>query len=294
MLKNNKDTEVMLKKKLFIQSQYLLPQHLLSRLAGVVTNCKTIWFKNFFIKCFINHYKVNMQEAIFEHAEDYATFNIFFTRKLKPKARPIHQDNNTIICPVDGSISQLGKINNNKIFQAKGFDFTTEELLGGQTKLAEQFHGGLFATLYLSPKDYHCIHMPFAGKLTAMTYIPGDLFSVNQTTVTNVPKLFARNERVVCLFETTFGPMAVVLVGAFFVASIHTVWAGKVTPPRGRTVVTTDYTQQNIILNKGDLLGHFELGSTVVMLLPENAATFETAFPKLTTIKMGIDMATLS
>lgn len=294
MPKNNKDTKLMLKKKLFIQSQYLLPQHLLSRLAGLFTNCKVKWFKNAFIKWFIQHYQVNMQEAIFEHATDYESFNAFFTRKLKPNARPFNKDNHSIICPVDGSISQLGQINDTRIFQAKGFDFTTEELLGGQTQLAKKFHNGLFATLYLSPKDYHCIHMPFTGKLTRMIYIPGDLFSVNQTTVANVPRLFARNERVVCLFETSFGPMAVVLVGAFFVASIHTAWAGKITPPHGKAVTTTDYQDQDIRLSKGDLLGHFELGSTVVMLLPNKVADFDKRFTESYAINMGINMANLT
>jgi len=281
----------MLKQKLFIQSQYLLPQHLLSRCMGLLTNCKIKWLKNALIKKFINKYHVNMQEAYHENINDYQSFNDFFTRKLKPGVRPINQDSNTIICPVDGSISQLGQINHGKIFQAKGFDFTAVELLGGDSTLANQFQNGLFATLYLAPKDYHCIHMPFAGKLTKMIYIPGNLFSVNQTTVSHVPKLFARNERVVCIFETAFGVMAVILVGAFFVASIHTTWAGKITPPHGKSVIVTDYQNQCITLNKGDLLGHFELGSTVIMLLPKEIASFEVPFTQRTNIHMGVSIA---
>ncbi len=234
-----------------------------------------------------------MQEAQYESSVEYQSFNDFFTRKLKVGARSIISDDNTIICPVDGSISQLGQIVDGQLIQAKGFNFTAQNLLGGEQSLAEKFQHGLFATLYLSPKDYHCIHMPYDGRLKKMLYIPGKLFSVNQLTAANVPNLFARNERVVCIFDTAFGEMAIVLVGAFFVASIHTTWAGKITPGIKRQITEVTYDQQPIFLKKGELLGHFELGSTVIILLPANVAQFDQQFVQQEVIKMGQAMLNL-
>lgn len=281
----------MLKEKLFIFLQYTLPQHRLSRLIGLFTKCKITWFKNFIIRAFIRHFKVNMTEAISPSPNDYPTFNAFFSRKLKKDARNIANDPHIIISPVDGSISQIGTILKNRLIQAKGFDFTLGALLGGQQDIAALFENGLFATLYLSPRDYHCIHMPHEGRLLKTIYIPGDLFSVNNTTVNHVPKLFARNERIVCLFQTSFGTMAVILIGAIFVGSIHTIWAGQVTPPTQKSIVVADYNTQNIILKKGELLGHFELGSTVIVLLPVHSATFDANFLTSNEIKLGIPMA---
>jgi len=275
--------------KLFIISQYLLPQHLLSRAMGLLTNCKIKVVKNYCIQKFIKKYGVNMAEAECQNHQDYVSFNDFFTRKLKAGIRPIDQDNQAIICPVDGQISQLGTIEDKKLIQAKGFNFTTDGLLGN-SQVADKFRNGSFATLYLSPKDYHCFHMPYTGSLKQMTYIPGKLFSVNQTTTRHVPNLFARNERVVCLFDTEFGEMAVVLVGAFFVASIHTIWAGKITPGLKREVTTVSYQPGEIALNKGDLLGHFELGSTVIVLLPKGIGQFEESFIQLSEVKVGMKM----
>lgn len=281
----------MLKEKFFIILQYILPQHLLSRMMGVLTNTQVKWLKNFLIRRFIQRYQVNMQEAIYPSPEDYVSFNDFFTRKLKKNTRTIDPNADTIICPVDGAISQIGAIKNNTLIQAKGFTFSLDSLLGHQKNVSEHFENGLFATLYLSPRDYHCIHMPFTGKLTQTIYIPGNLFSVNATTVNHVPALFARNERLVCLFETSFGKMAVILVGAFFVASIHTVFAGKVSPSHHKSIIVTDYQDENYELNKGDLLGHFELGSTVIVLLPNRVTAFEKTFESLKTIQLGIPMA---
>ena len=220
-----------MKSRLFIISQYLLPHHLLSRLAGCVAECRARWFKNAFTAWFAKRYQVNMSEALVEDLTAYEHFNAFFTRALKPGARPLDETPGAILCPADGAVSQLGPIEHGRIFQAKGHSFSALELLGGDPALAAPFMGGEFATIYLSPKDYHRVHMPLAGTLREMVYVPGRLFSVNQTTAENVPELFARNERVVCLFDTERGPMAVVLVGAMIVASIETVWAGLVTPP---------------------------------------------------------------
>lgn len=254
--------------------QYLIPQHLLSRLAGWVTNCKIPVIKNWLITRFIRAYGVNMQEAAEPDPSHYATFNLFFTRALRADARHCVTGSQQLACPVDGSISQLGSINNERIFQAKGFDFTTTELLA-DAALAKQFNQGSFATIYLAPKDYHRIHMPYSGILQKMIYIPGRLFSVNPSTTNHVPSLFARNERVVLVFDTTLGPMVMVLVGAMLVASIHTIWHGAVTPPRLNTVKIWDYPSagpQAIHLTQGAELGHFELGSTVILLLPHQAA----------------------
>ncbi|VFT55029.1 phosphatidylserine decarboxylase [Pseudomonas aeruginosa] len=220
------------KDRLFICSQYLLPHHLLSRLIGFAADCRATWFKDRLIAWFARRYQVDMREAQVEDLQAYEHFNAFFTRALKDGARPLAQEPGAVLCPADGAISQLGPIEHGRIFQAKGHSYSLAELLGGDAELAAPFMGGDFATVYLSPRDYHRVHMPLAGTLREMVYVPGRLFSVNQTTAENVPELFARNERVVCLFDTERGPMAVVLVGAMIVASIETVWAGLVTPPK--------------------------------------------------------------
>jgi phosphatidylserine decarboxylase len=257
--------------KLFTTLQYLTPQHALSRAVGRIARCKQTWVKNTFINWFVKRYHVDMHQAAEENPLAYPCFNDFFTRALKPEARPIICTGKNIVCPADGTISQLGNIADGRIFQAKGQSYSTLELLGGDAELANEFSDGKFATVYLSPRDYHRVHMPYGGKLRKMIVIPGDLFSVNGVTATHVPRLFSRNERAVAIFDTDIGPMAVVLVGAMIVAGIETVWAGDVAP-FSRKIQSTDYTNppQLIELNKGDEMGRFKLGSTVVLLFAKD------------------------
>ncbi len=270
---------------LFITFQHIVPQHLLSRGVGRLAASENTLVKNTFIKNFAAKYQVNMADALEENPLAYKSFNDFFTRALKPNARPIATDSKAIISPADGAISQIGAITADKIFQAKGHDYSVTTLLGGDEQRAAAFVGGQFATVYLSPKDYHRVHMPFTGKLTQMIYVPGDLFSVNTTTAENVPNLFARNERVVCLFDTEVGQMAVVLVGAMIVAGIATAWAGNLAP-QGKNVVTTNY-DGSIILKKGDELGRFYLGSTAIVLFGANVMQWRDNLTATTPVRMG-------
>ncbi len=282
-----------MKDTLFSAFQYLTPQHLLSRAAGCLAESTNQRFKNFFINRFINHYNVDMSQAARKTADEFTCFNDFFTRELVTDARPFSDAENQIISPADGAISQLGPIDNGRIVQAKHQWFTLGELLGGQHDLATQFSGGSFATIYLSPKDYHRVHMPIAGKLTSMIHIPGDLFSVNQATANKVPRLFARNERLACIFDTAIGPVAVILVGAMIVASIETIWAGLVTPQK-KNIRNWQYTNTDeIVLNKGDEMGRFKLGSTVVLLFPKNTVNFEQECVAEAKIQMGENLATI-
>lgn len=273
---------------LFVYSQYITPQHLLSRAAGKVADCEVPGFKNPLINWFIKQYNVNMSEAELQSAQDFKSFNEFFTRQLKADARTIDDNPNAIISPVDGAISQLGSIQQGQIFQAKGQSFSIVELLGGDTERAQPFMGGNFSTIYLAPKDYHRIHMPCAGTLREMIYIPGKLFSVNPVTAENVPRLFARNERVAAIFDTEFGPMAMVLVGAMIVASIETVWSGLVAPLQ-RDVKSTTYgtSTEEVKLEKGDEMGRFKLGSTVVLAFPPNVTEFVESLKAGTDVQMG-------
>ncbi len=245
--------------------QYLIPQHVLSRIVGYLAQSRWPWLKNQLIRLFIARYAVKMSEAISSDPFSYPTFNDFFTRALKPELRPIASDKNVIISPVDGCISQSGSILQGSIFQAKGFDFSVEELIADNERAAA-FTQGSFMTLYLAPADYHRVHMPFNGRLTAMTYIPGQLFSVNQESVRQIPRLFARNERLVTFFDTEMGKMAVVLVGAMIVAGIETVWSGLVTPGGNREIVHSSYENSPLAMSKGDEMGRFRLGSTVLVL----------------------------
>ena len=270
---------------LFITFQHIVPQHLLSRGVGRLAASENTFVKNTFIKNFAAKYQVNMAEALEENPLAYKSFNDFFTRALKPNARPIASDSKAIISPADGAISQIGAITADKIFQAKGHDYSVTTLLGGNEQRAAAFVGGQFATVYLSPKDYHRVHMPFMGKLTQMIYVPGDLFSVNTTTAENVPNLFARNERVVCLFDTEVGQMAVVLVGAMIVAGIATAWAGNLAP-QGKNIVVTNY-DGSIILKKGDELGRFYLGSTAIVLFGANVMQWRNNLTATTPVRMG-------
>ncbi|WP_345332053.1 archaetidylserine decarboxylase [Ferrimonas pelagia] len=253
--------------KLKITLQYVMPKHAVSRLVGKFAASESGPLTTAFIKWFIRQYDINMQEALIEDPKAFKTFNDFFTRELKPGLRPLVGDEKTLIQPVDGRVSQLGPIVDERLIQAKNHDFGLLELLGGHQSDAEPFKDGHFTTIYLSPQDYHRIHMPCAGTLRRMVYVPGDLFSVNPLTAENVPGLFARNERVVTIFDTEQGPMAMVLVGATIVASIETTWAGTVTPPAGGNIMAWDYPadgEQAIRFSKGQEMGRFKLGSTVV------------------------------
>ena len=260
--------------KIKIALQYIMPKHLVSRLVGKLAAAELGAVTTAGIKWFIKQYKIDMSEAAQSEPEAYKTFNAFFTRALKPGVRPLSQDQDYIVHPVDGAISQCGPINDGQIFQAKGHEYSSLALLGDQADDAKRFEDGDFATIYLAPKDYHRIHMPVKGTLSKMTYVPGDLFSVNPLTAANVPGLFARNERVVAIFETEIGPIAMVLVGATIVASIETVWAGTITPPGSKKVFTWDYPTEGpeaLTLEKGAEMGRFKLGSTVVMLFAKDA-----------------------
>jgi phosphatidylserine decarboxylase len=278
-----------MKDRLFILSQYLLPHHLLSRLAGCVAECRARWLKNAFTTWFVRRFNVDMSEAQVEDHTAYEHFNAFFTRALKPDARPLDPTPGAILSPADGAISQMGPIEHGRVFQAKGHSFSVLELLGGDPALAAPFMGGQFSTVYLSPRDYHRVHMPLAGTLREMVYVPGRIFSVNKITAENVPELFARNERVVCLFDTERGPMAMVLVGAMIVASIETVWAGLVTPPK-RTLKTWRYDEAArapIHLEKGAEMGRFKLGSTVIMLFGPDQVTWGHTLAAVSPVRMG-------
>ena len=279
---------------LFVIFQYIIPQHLLSRLAGRVAECEWPWLKNGFIKWFIRRYDVDMQEAADSEPHNYKNFNAFFTRELKPDARAIAADDGAIACPADGAISQLGNIESGRIFQAKGQHYSLVELLGGEESIAKSFQGGKFATIYLSPKDYHRVHMPITGKLKSMTYVPGDLFSVNTTTAENVPRLFSRNERAVCVFDTKAGPMAIVLVGAMIVAGIETVWEGQVAPIK-REIRTKNYASKPkaVTLKKGEEMGRFKLGSTAIVLFGPDAMTWQENFNAGHPTRMGEQLGTL-
>ena len=263
---------------IFIIIQHILPQHLLSRCTGWLANLRhPVWLKNWLIHIFIKQFKVDMTEATEPDPTRYASFNEFFTRSLREGVRPMAEAD--LVCPADGAISQLGPIKFGRIFQAKGQAFSTVELLGGDTRRATQFIDGNFATIYLSPRDYHRVHMPIKGRLTATSYIPGQLFSVNQVTAENVPRLFARNERMVCYFDTAAGPMALVLVGAMIVAGIETVWSGQVAPPTS-TPLFRDYVSlpEPVELEQGAEMGRFMLGSTVILLFPKDAVEFDATF----------------
>ena len=275
--------------RLAVLPQYLLPKQALTWLAGKIASARAGTWTTALINWFIGRYQVNMTEAANPDPASYASFNEFFTRALRADARPLAPS--VLICPVDGAISQFGRIERDRIFQAKGHDYTCAALLGGDAALAAPFVDGLFATLYLSPRDYHRIHMPCDGRLTRMVHVPGDLLSVNPTTARGVPGLFARNERVVCLFESAHGPFALVLVGATIVGSMTTVWHGVVNPPRPGQVRTWHYEQAPVALRQGDEMGRFLLGSTVVLLVPKGPLRFNPAWAPGRPIRLGEAMA---
>ena len=267
---------------------YLLPHHAVSRLTLRLTRIRTPWFKNAFIRWFAGHYRVNWDEALHQQPEDFAHFNAFFTRELAPGMRPVEGDEHTVVSPADGHISQLGPIDADTVFQAKGHSFSVTELLGGDQEAAGLFRDGSFATVYLSPRDYHRLHMPLAGRLQKTLYVPGRLFSVAPHTTRVVPRLFARNERLVAIFDTCAGPMAMVLVGAINVAAIETVWAGLVTPPHRRRIETADFIDADITLERGAEMGRFNMGSTVILLFGKNAVHWQTALAAEAPVRMGM------
>ncbi|UMR28972.1 archaetidylserine decarboxylase [Massilia sp. MB5] len=277
--------------RLAVLPQYLLPKTALTNFAGRVAGAKGGAMTTRLIRWFVGKYDVNMAEAANPDIASYHSFNDFFTRALKPGARPLAEAD--LVCPVDGRISQFGAIEDDQIFQAKGHRFSTTALVGGDRALAAHFQHGSFANLYLSPRDYHRIHMPCDGKLTRMIYVPGELFSVNPTTARGIPGLFARNERVVCVFETAFGPFVMTLVGATIVGSMATVWHGVVNPPRQPDVCEWTYADQNIVLKKGEELGRFLLGSTVVMLFPKDTLHFNAQWQPAGPVRLGECMANL-
>lgn len=277
-----------------VKAQYWLPQHLLSRLAGRFAAANAGKLTTAAIRWFIRQYQINMAEAQQEEPAVYATFNQFFTRPLKPGMRPIDDTPTSLVFPADGAISQFGAIQHGRLLQAKNHNYTAASLLGGDPAKAQSYNNGSFITIYLSPSDYHRVHMPVTGTLTEMLYVPGKLFSVNPLTAEHVPDLFAINERVVCHFETEFGPMAMVLVGATIVASIETVWAGTVTPPTASEIHRWQYPAEgngSIQLEKGAEMGRFKLGSTVILLFGEDAIQFSDALAEQDITRMGQLMA---
>jgi phosphatidylserine decarboxylase len=283
--------------RLFILLQHLTPKLLLTRFAGWVATGQWGWITQRIIGNFVARYQVNMAEAANPHIDSYASFNEFFTRPLRADARPLAAQ--AWVCPVDGAVSQLGPITGDagdQIFQAKGHSYSTTALLGGDAALAAQFAHGQFATIYLSPRDYHRIHMPQAGRLQRMVHVPGELFSVNPATARGVPGLFARNERLVCVFESpghsasVGAPFVMVLVGATIVGSMATVWHGLVNPPRPGAVRSWDYSDQNITLAQGEEMGRFLLGSTVVLLAPKNALRFNPDWAAERAVRLGEGM----
>lgn len=272
---------------LYVWPQYVLPHHALSRLVLAATRIETPWWKQLLIDAFRRRFGISLEEAQQTDARAFPSFNAFFTRALRPEARPLAASPGCIASPVDGRISQLGEIRGERIFQAKGRDYSLLELLGGAADVAERFQDGEFATLYLSPRDYHRIHMPLAGRLTDLIYVPGRLFSVAPHTVRRVPRVFARNERLIALFETDAGPMAMILVGALFVACIETVWAGVVTPPHGHRVRREAYAERPVQLARGAEMGRFNMGSTVILLFGKDRMNWTAGLGAGQAVRMG-------
>lgn len=277
--------------KLKADAQYLLPKHLLTRAVGFAAAAKLGKATTFMIQQFIKHYNVNTKEMAGK-IEDYKSFNAFFSRPLTADARPINPNTNVVTFPVDGKISQFGKIEDKFLFQAKNHYYTTEALLA-DSKEAQAFKNGEFITIYLSPKDYHRVHLPFAGTLDKMIHVPGDLFSVNPFNAKHIPELFARNERVVCFFNTEIGRMAVIFVGATIVRSISTAWEGTVAPNKNKDIAVSEYASRNLNFAKGDEIGKFFMGSTVICLFEKNKIQFNEDMQSGQPTRMGMQMATL-
>lgn len=284
--------------KLRVLPQYFIPQHFITSLVYRITRCETPWFKNILIKSFISVFNVDMSLANNPDPESYSSFNTFFTRELSPAARPITLDDHSILSPVDGTVSQIGDIKQDNnvdnykdtIIQAKGKLYTLKDLLV-EDELVTMFSGGTFATLYLSPKDYHRIHMPISGQLSRMIYVPGKLFAVNSHTVRIVDSVFTRNERVINIFNTDIGPMAMVMVGALNVGSMETVWAGQITPSENRIISDTQYPGENIQLEQGQEMGRFNMGSTVILLFPKDVMHWSAEIKAEKMIVLGENIA---
>ncbi len=275
--------------RLAVLPQYLLPKQAMTRLAGLIASAEGGAWTTWLINWFVARYGVNMAEAAEPDIARYASFNAFFTRALKPGVRPLADA--AWVCPVDGAISQIGPLDGERLVQAKGHRYTATALVGGDAALAREFHGGHFATLYLSPRDYHRIHMPAAGRLRRMIHVPGELFSVNPTTARGVPGLFARNERVVCVFDGEHAPFVMVLVGATIVGSMATTWHGVVNPPRPGHLREWTYAPGDVSLSRGQEMGRFLLGSTVVMLFPPGPLSFNPGWAPGGSICMGEAMS---
>lgn len=281
----------LVKRTVFIVLQYITPQLLVTKVAGALSNSTRPIIKNALIRCYMKTYGVDLSEAKITSPEGYASFNEFFSRELMDGARPSPESPTAVASPVDGKVSQTGLITDGRIVQAKKHDYSVRELLGDDEPLTQAVEGGQFATLYLSPSDYHRVHMPTDAKLIKTTYVPGKLFSVNETATNHIPNLISQNERLVCHFETNDGPMVMVLVGAMIVASLNTAWAGAV--PRGKTVVTQDYQDRDIRLKRGEYMGHFNLGSTVVMLFSKEQTHALNKLNKDDAVRVGNAMGQL-
>ena len=276
-----------------VAAQYLLPHRFLSRIVRSATRWRFPPWKNFLIRRIVRHYGVNLEEAEHPDSGAYADFNAFFTRALKSGVRPIDPDPDAVLCPADGRVSQAGPVEHGRVFQAKGFDFGTGELFGDDSRAAP-YHDGSFLTVYLSPRDYHRVHMPLAGELVETVHVPGRLFSVAPFTVEAIPRLFARNERLVCHFDSALGPFAVVLVGAMLVSGIATVWDGVAVPPYADAIVRRDFRSRGIWLKRGAELGRFEMGSTVIVLLPAKLGRISANLAPQQFVKMGQKVGTLA
>jgi phosphatidylserine decarboxylase len=272
----------------FSALQYVLPKHALSRVIYAVARSESRWIRNTFLRIFLSGYTLNMAEAVQSDPFAYRSFNDFFTRALRPGARPIDADDNTIVSPVDGTVSQCGQLEDNLLLQAKGHHYSLQDLLAGDAEAIEVYRGGSFACIYLAPYNYHRIHMPYAGTARDSIYVPGDLFSVNAATVRAVPRVFARNERLICDFATPRGRMAVILVGALFVGSIETVHCGEVNPPpRGRKAPVRIATGLGRKFAKGEELGRFNMGSTVVLLFERSRIAWDRTLIAEAKVQLG-------
>lgn len=280
LLQNNVDS---MYKPPRVLIQYILPQHYFSRFAGWLAESRLPWVKNNLIRYYLYRFKVDMRESIIENPLDYPSFNSFFTRALKPECRPIVEDPDAIASPVDGFVSQIGKIKKETLIQAKGRRFKLTDLLGGSNKLASLFAEGNFATFYLSPKDYHRVHMPIDGALCETLFIPGKLFSVDQQTTQNVPNLFAKNERLVCIFDTKLGPMAVILVGAMIVGSIETTWYTDTSAG----TLKKEFYAGSIKITRGKEIGYFKMGSTVIVLFGKDKIHWKASLGENSVVRMG-------
>lgn len=286
---SNRNSGVSWFSRLFVAAQYPLPQHLLSRIVHWLSRRRAGFIKNFAISAFIRILKVDMRDAQATEISEYASFNEFFTRALKDGTRPLADRGHWLVSPVDGTVSQIGPIHDGQVLQAKGHNYTVQALLGG-TDLADDFHDGAFATIYLAPYNYHRIHMPADGTLRFMRLIPGRLFSVNAATAAGVPGLFARNERVVCVFDSANGRFAMILVGAMFVGSIETTWAGEITPGGGREPKDWDYAADGpeaVALERGQEMGRFNMGSTVILLHADRSLPWRDELMAGSTVRLG-------